>query len=236
MLTSGNTILLTGGGSGIGRALAHRWHDAGNRVIVTGRTIESLEETAAGRPNIFAHRLDVSDPSAIGMFAQSIVAEFPELNVLVNNAGIMPLEDIAQPRNLGAAEACITTNLLAHLRTRADAAIVNVSSGLAFVPMARAAVYSATKAAIHSWTQSLRFALDGSVEVIELAPPAVQTELTPGQSTRDGYMPLEEFIDEVMALFARQPTPPLIAVERLGFLRQAEAEGRYDRTFAMLNG
>ncbi|WP_260927471.1 SDR family oxidoreductase [Novosphingobium sp. 9] len=246
MKTSGNTILLTGGGSGIGRELARRWHDAGNVVIVTGRTISSLQDTASGCEHIYARQLDVTDPDAIRAFATSIVEEFPALNVLVNNAGIMPLEDVSQPRDLARSEACVTTNLLgpirmtdallAHLKGQADAAIVNVSSGLAFVPLVRAAVYSATKAAVHSWSESLRFALDGAVEVIELAPPAVQTELTPGQSTREGYMPLEDFIDEVMSLFAQQPTPPLIGVGRLGFLRNAEIEGRYDQTFAMLNG
>lgn len=246
MKTSGNTILLTGGGTGIGRELARRWHDAGNVVIVTGRTLGSLEETARDRRNIHAFALDVADPAAIAAFARDILARFPALNVLVNNAGIMPLEDVSVSRDLSSAEACVTTNLLGpirmtdalieHLRGQGDAAIVNVSSGLAFVPLVGAAVYSATKAAIHSWTDSLRFALKDVVEVIELAPPAVQTELTPGQSTRGGYMPLDAFIDEVMGLFARQPTPELIGVERLAFLRNAEAEGRYEQTFATLNG
>lgn len=246
MKPSGNTILLTGGGTGIGRELAQRWHDAGNIVIVTGRTLASLEETAKGRQNIHAVALDVSDPAAIAAFARDILSRFPALNVLVNNAGIMPLEDVSVSRDLSQAEACVTTNLLGpirmtdalitHLRGQSDAAIVNVSSGLAFVPLVGAAVYSATKAAIHSWTDSLRFALKNVVEVIELAPPAVQTELTPGQSTREGYMPLDAFIDEVMDLFARQPTPELIGVERLAVLRNAEAEGRYGQTFAMLNG
>jgi uncharacterized oxidoreductase len=246
MKTSGNTILLTGGGTGIGRELARRWHDAGNVVIVTGRTLGSLKETARDRQNIHSFALDVADPAAIADSAKDILSRFPALNVLVNNAGIMPLEDVSVARDLSQAEACVTTNLLgpirmtdaliAHLRGQSDAAIINVSSGLAFVPLVGAAVYSATKAAIHSWTDSLRFALKDVVEVIELAPPAVQTELTPGQSTREGYMPLDAFIDEVMDLFARQPTPELIGVERLAVLRNAEAEGRYGRTFAMLNG
>ncbi|MDF2638228.1 MAG: DltE [Novosphingobium lindaniclasticum] len=245
MKTSGNTILLTGGGSGIGRELAQRWHDAGNVVIVTGRTLASLEETASGRANIHAFALDVADPAAIAAFARDILARFPALNVLVNNAGIMPLEDVSVPRDLSRAEACVVTNLLGpirmtdaligHLRAQDDAVIVNVSSGLAFVPLVSAAVYSATKAAIHSWTDSLRLSLQGAVEVIELAPPAVQTELTPGQSTREGYMPLDAFIDEVMGLFAQVPTPGLIGVERLAYLRNAEAEGRYMETFAALN-
>jgi uncharacterized oxidoreductase len=245
MKTSGNTILLTGGGSGIGRELARRWHDAGNTVIVTGRTEDSLAATAEGREHIHARVLDVADAEAVAAFAERIANEFPALNVLVNNAGIMPLEDISAPRDLSRAEACIATNLMApirltdalltHLEAADDAAIINVSSGLAFVPLVRAAVYSATKAAIHSWTESLREALVDRVEVIELAPPAVQTELTPGQSTREGYMPLGEFIDEVMDLFGRVPTPSFIGVQRVRMLRDAEIEGRYPQVFGMLN-
>jgi uncharacterized oxidoreductase len=182
MKTSGNTILVTGGGTGIGRALAHAWHDAGNVVIVTGRTLASLEETVAGREGLHAMVLDVTDPAAIAAFAAQVVARFPALNVLVNNAGIMRYEEIGTARDLGDAQAMITTNLLGpirmtdalvdHLAGQADAAIVNVSSGLAFVPLVIAPTYNATKAALHSYTQSLRVALAGKVEVIELAPPA----------------------------------------------------------------
>ena len=124
--------------------------------------------------------------------------------------------------------------LIGRLTAQPDAAIVNVSSGLAFVPLVTAPTYSATKAAIHSYTIALREALKGKVEVIELAPPAVQTDLTPGQATRPGYQPLNEFIDEVMALFKHQPTPPEILNERASFLRFAEAEQRFDQTFATL--
>jgi uncharacterized oxidoreductase len=157
----------------------------------------------------------------------------------------MRFEALDRSRDLADAEATITTNLLGpirlvnalveHLAARPNAAIVNVSSGLAFVPLVATPTYSATKAAIHSYTQSLRDALTGKIEVIELAPPAVQTELTPGQSSREGYLPLEDFIDEVMALFAKDPTPAEILVERVGFLRNAEAENRFDQTFAALN-
>lgn len=245
MKTSGNTILLTGGSAGIGRELAWRWSAAGNTVIVTGRSREGLEQTARGHENIHARVLDVTDADAIEAFGHDVVAEFPALNVLVNNAGIMRLEDAAAQRDLGDAEATIETNILGplrmtnaligHLRSAPDAAIVNVTSGLAYVPLVRAAVYSATKAAMHSWTDSLRHALAGAIEVIELAPPGVQTDLTPGQSSRDGYLPLDDFIEEVMSLFARVPTPPVIAVERVGVLRDARAEGRYDEVFATLN-
>ena len=245
MKSSGNTILLSGGCTGIGRRLAQRWHDAGNVVIVTGRTLASLEVTIEGRPNLHARVLDVTDPAAITAFADTIVEEFPALNILVNNEGIMRFEDLTAPRDMGDVEATIATNLLApirltdaliaHLKAQSDAAVVMVSSGLAFVPMAATATYNATKAAIHSYSQSLRHQLAGAVEVIELAPPAVQTDLTPGQSNRANYLPLEVFIDQTMALFEQRPTPPEILVPNVLFLRNAEAEGRYEAAFEILN-
>ena len=244
MKSSGNTILITGGGSGIGQALAHRLHDQGNEVIVTGRRREALEATIASRERMTAYAVDIDDANAVGAFAREVVAAHPRLNVLVNNAGIMRTEDLTVERDLADAEATIVTNLLgpirlinaliAHLTAQPDAAIVNLSSGLAFVPLAKAPTYSATKAAIHSYTVSLREQLKGRVDVIELAPPAVQTGLTPDQATREGYMPLEPFIDEVMTLFGQQPTPAEILVERVKFLRNAEAEGRFDQALAAL--
>ena len=104
------------------------------------------------------------------------------------------------------------------------------------MPLVPTPTYSATKAALHSYTVSMREALRGTVEVIELAPPAVQTALTPGQETREGYQPLDAFADEVMALLGQQPTPPEILVERVGVLRFAEAQGRFEATLAQLNG
>jgi len=244
MKTSGNTILITGGGSGIGEALAHRFHDAGNTVIVAGRRREALEASIAGRANMHAMVLDIESPEAIEAFARDLVAAHPSLNVLINNAGIMQQEDLATRRDLASAEATITTNLLGpirltnalvdHLKAQPDAAIVNVTSGLAFVPLVVAATYSATKAAIHSYTVSLRELLAGQIEVIELAPPAVQTDLTPGQRTRAGYQPLDEFADEVMALFGQTPTPKEILVERVKILRDAEAENRFDAALAAI--
>jgi uncharacterized oxidoreductase len=245
MKNSGNTILITGGGSGIGQALAHRFHDAGNTVIIAGRRRAALEAAIDGRANMHAIELDLTSAEGIAGFVQRLLAEHPGVNVLINNAGIMRSEPLDRSRDLADAEATITTNLLGpirlinalvdHLVAQPDAAIVNVSSGLAFVPLISAPTYDATKAAIHSYTVSLRAALGDRVEVIELVPPAVQTGLTPGQETRDGYMPLDDFINEVMALFAREPTPPEILVERVGFLRNAEREGRFDQTLATLN-
>jgi uncharacterized oxidoreductase len=245
MKTSGNTILITGGGSGIGEALAHRFHDAGNTVIIAGRRQDALDAAAAGRPNIHAVTLDVESAEGVVDFAKRVLAAHPSLNVLVNNAGIMRIEALDAKRDLSDAAATIETNLLGpirlidafvdHLTARDDSAIVNVTSGLAFVPLIDFATYCATKAAIHSYTVALRGALEGKVEVIELAPPAVQTSLTPGQATRPGYQPLDEFADEVMALFGQQPTPSEILVERVGFLRNAEREGRFDATVVQLN-
>jgi len=235
MKTSGNTILVSGGGSGIGLALARRWHDAGNIVIVTGRNAAKLESAVAGHANMHAVALDVTDPAAIKAFAADIVAQFPALNVLVNNAGIMGYEDATAARDLALAEDTVVTNLLGpirlidalvdHLATRTDSAIVNVTSGLAFVPLPKAPTYSATKAALHSYTQALRVQLESKVELIELAPPAVRTDLTPGQSTREGYMPLDDYADEVMQLFGQVPTPAEILVQNVLPLRNAEANG-----------
>jgi len=244
MKTTGNTILITGGGSGIGLALAQRWHDAGNVVIVTGRNSAKLDAAIEGRANMHALPLDVTDADAIAAFAADVVQRFPDLNVLVNNAGVMMYEALDGERDLSDAEATVVTNLLGpirltdalidHLVARGDGAIVNVTSGLAFVPLPKAPTYSATKAALHSYTQALRVQLAGRVDVIELAPPAVRTELTPGQSTRDAYMPLDAFADEVMALFAETPTPAEILVRNVLPLRNAEAEGAVAERLAFL--
>ena len=243
MQTNGNTILITGGGSGIGRELAHKWHGLGNTVIVAGRTQASLDETAAGHDNIHTMIVDVGDAEDIARFAKKVVEVHPAINVLVNNAGIMRFEDITEERELGDAEATIATNLLGpirlidglieHLKAQENAAIINVTSGLAFVPMPRTATYSATKAAMHSYTVSLRAKLEGKIEVIELAPPAVQTELTPGQSTREGYMPLDEFIEETMLGFTAEETPQEVLTQNVLFLRNAEAERRFDKALEM---
>ena len=244
MKNTGNTILITGGSSGFGREYARAWHDAGNTVIVAARSEDELEETAEGRENLHAMPLDVADASAVDRFAKEVVERFPDLNVAMNNAGIMPYEDITGARDLSDAEKVIAINVLGpirltdalidHLKAQDDAVLINVTSGLAYVPMPKAATYSATKAAIHSYTLSLRKLLEGQVEVIELVPPGVQTALTPGQSTREGYMPLDEFIEETLALFAQNPTPEEILVERVKGFRFAERDGTVKENLDML--
>ena len=245
MKMTGNTILLTGGSSGIGRALAQRFYDLGNDIIVTGRRHAALDETLAGRERMRAVLLDIDDQEAIRDFVRHLTSTGSKINVLINNAGIMPLEDLSGPRDLADAKAVIETNLLGPMRlidkllpqllSQPDPVIVNVTSGLAFQPTTRAPTYSATKAALHSYTVSLRIALKGQIEVIELVPPGVQTDLTPGQASNPNYQPLDEFADEVMRLFAQVPTPPEILVERVKPLRFAERDGTVDQVLAMLN-
>lgn len=244
MKASGNTILVTGGGSGIGRGMARWWAQQGNTVIVAGRSADSLAETAQGHPAIHPMTFDVADAADIARFAAEVTTRFPALNVLVNNAGMMARETLTTKRDLAQAEATITTNLLGpirlidalvdHLTAQDNAAIVNVTSGLAFVPLPASATYSATKAALHNYTLSLRAKLAGSVEVIEIAPPGVRTELTPGQSNVEAYMPLDDFIAETMAQFAAEPTPPEVLTNAVARLRFAERDGHMEPMLGML--
>jgi uncharacterized oxidoreductase len=248
MKMSGSTILVTGGNAGIGRALAQALHARGAAVIVTGRRRSALDETIAANPGMRGFVLDVEDREAIAAFAKTIVAECPDLNVLVNNAGIMQREDLlADPVDLATAEATIATNLLApirltaallpHLRRQAQATVINVSSGLAFVPIFITPTYCATKAAIHSWSQSLRYQLRStSVEVLELPPPYVQTELMGADQKSDPRaMPLDAFIAEVMTILESAPEAKEILVERVKPQRFAEAMGEYQALYKARN-
>jgi uncharacterized oxidoreductase len=186
------TVLITGGTSGIGLELAKQLLERGNTVIVTGRDHEKLDAAKRALPEVHIFKSDVSNPNAIAALHDRVLAQFPALDTLVNNAGIMRNLNLEQDRDLNDVTREIEINLsgpvrmvqqfLPHLLTRKGALIVNVSSGLAFIPFPASPVYCATKAAIHSFTQSLRVQLDGtSVTVIELAPPAVETPLLRGE-------------------------------------------------------
>ena len=246
MQAAGNTILITGGGSGIGRGLAEAFHALGNQVVVAGRRAAPLDETTAANPGMRSAILDIDDPASIPAFAARLCSDHPSLDAVVHNAGIMREESVRDGATADA-EAMVTTNLLGpirltaallpHLLSRPRAAILTVSSGLAFVPLALNPTYCATKAAIHSWTQSLRFQLrDTAVQVIELVPPYVQTELQGAAQAADpAAMPLDAFIAETMALLAASPDAPEICVERVRPLRSAEASGGYDAVFARFN-
>lgn len=205
-----NTIFITGGTSGIGRALAEALHDMGNQVIISGRRQKLLDEVTAGKPGMRAVRLDMEDPADIARVAAQLVVDFPALNVLINNAGVMQFDDPTRPVDEAMMLTTVTTNLLGpirltgalveHLKRQPSATLINVSSVLAFVPMALTSVYCATKAAIHSYTMSQRFALrDTSVAVLEIAPTWVQTDLL-NSKEEPRAMPLKEFIAETMAV------------------------------------
>ncbi len=248
MQMNDNTILITGGGSGIGRALAEAFLAQGNRVIIAGRRLSALDAVISANPGMVSIPLDLGDPQAIQAFAKEAIVKFPDLNVLVNNAGIMRDENLLAPMiDLATIEDTVVTNLLGpirltsallpQLRGQARAAILNVSSGLAFVPRADTPTYCATKAAIHSYCQSLRYQLrDTSVQVIELIPPYVGTSLMgPRQASDPNALPLEDFITETMAILANSPDAAEICVERVKPLRLAASGADYDGFFKMFN-
>jgi uncharacterized oxidoreductase len=250
MKTTDNTIIVTGGGSGIGRALAEAFHRLGNQVIAAGRGKKTLDETTAANPGMKSLTLDVSDPKSIQSLDAQVTKEYPSLNVLVNMAGIMKPENLLEaPNDLSTAESTVTTNLLGPIRLTAAllpllqkqprATIINVSSGLAFVPFAVAPTYCATKAAIHSYTQSLRYQLKTTkVEVIELIPPYVQTTLMSDQQAKDpNAMPLNEFIDEAMSILSNEPDRKEVCVKRVYPLRFAAEQGqeKYENFFHQFN-
>lgn len=239
MKLTGNTILITGGGSGIGRALAEAFHARGNQVIIAGRRQAALDEVVRANPGMAALTLDIGNAAAIRDFAAQLTARFPALNAVIHNAGIMRPEDLrAAPGHLADAEATVATNLLGpirltaallpHLLKQPAAAILTVTSGLAFISLASFPTYCATKAALHSYTESLRYQFrDTKLEVIEIPPPYVQTELAGAQQAVDPRaMPLKDYIAETMQLLASAPTPSEILVERVKPLRFA-AKGDY---------
>jgi uncharacterized oxidoreductase len=204
MKLTGNTIFITGGGSGIGRGLAEAFHKLGNQVIISGRRAERLQATIDANPGMRAVALDITDPADIKAVAAKLIADHPGLNVLINNAGIMLPDGAEGPVDDELLSTTVETNLLGpirmtsalieHLKTRDGAVVANVTSVLGFVPMAIAAVYSATKAALHSYTLSQRYLLrDSKVSLIEIAPPWVRTELM-NSSEEERAMPLEAFI------------------------------------------
>jgi uncharacterized oxidoreductase len=246
MQMTGNTILITGGGSGIGRALAEAFHALGNTVIIAGRRRALLDEVTAANPGMHATPVDLESAEATEAFATHILSSYPALNAVIHNAGIMRAENVLGGE-LHDAEAIVATNLLApirltaallpHLVKQPHATIMTVTSGLAFMPLAITPTYCATKAAMHSYTESLRYQLKNtSVQVIEIAPPWVQTELMgPDQATEPRAMPLAEYIAETMANFRNAPDANENLVERVKPLRFAEANGSYGAIFRQFN-
>jgi uncharacterized oxidoreductase len=227
MKLEGNVIFITGGGSGIGRALAEALHQLGNKVIISGRRKGHLAKTLEANPGMDSIELDVTSPTSIASVAAELIAKYPTLNVLINNAGIMQIDDASTTVDDDLITSTITTNLMGpirltgalieHLKKQDSASVLLVSSVLGFTPMAMTAVYSATKAALHSYAMSLRFRLRStSVRVLEVIPPWVRTELL-NSSEEPRAMPLDEFISGTMEALATDANE--IMVPRAKFLR-----------------
>lgn len=235
MKMTGNTIFITGGTSGIGRAIAEAFHQLGNQVIISGRRKSLLDDVTKANPGMYGMELDIQDPAQIQAAAAQLASKFPTLNVLFNNAGIMPFDDAAGAVDEDSALATINTNLLGPVRMTAallpqlkqqqDAVVIHNSSVLAFLPLATNALYSATKAAIHSYAMSQRFALRHSgVRVLEVAPPWVDTDLI-HKSGDPRAMPLDLFVQQTMRLLATDADE--IYVEAIQALRDNPGSGEH---------
>ena len=221
MKLTGNTIFITGGGSGIGRALAEALHRRGNKVIVGGRRRAQLDEVIAANSGIDAIQIDVADPASVKYVVATLVSDYPDLNVLINNAGIMQPDQAAGKIDDALLLATVNTNLIGsirmtsalieHLKTKENAVVAYTSSVLGFVPLAVTAVYSSTKAALHSYALSQRFMLRGTkVRVLEIVPPWVRTELMNSQEAEQA-MPLDQFIAEAIAVLGSDANEIVVA-------------------------
>ncbi|BAX92226.1 SDR family oxidoreductase [Mycobacterium shigaense] len=243
MELTGNTILVTGGGTGIGRAMAIALSGRGNRVVIAGRRAAALRAVAEAYPGIEWHPLDVTDTASVREFVATVERRWPDLHVLINNAGVMALENPDAPDPAVSATVVatnllgpivLTSLLLPTLRRQPAATIVNVTSALAFVPLAIAPTYSATKAGLHSYTESLRILLqETGIQVIEVAPPRVRTDMDGPRGAE--AIDADEFVAEVLAGLAAQPRAGEIVVEAARAVRYAEHEGHYGRTLVALN-
>ena len=218
MKTSGNAVLISGGGSGIGLALTEALVRSGNQVVICGRRRDRLKAVQARMPGVYFRVCDLSKARSRKALVEWVLSDFRQLNVLINNAGIQrQVNFLKGPKDLHEADNEVATNLMApihlsahlilHLRRKKEAAIVNISSGLAFTPLAFVPVYCATKAAVHSWSLSLRHQLrNSSVRVFEIAPPMVATDLA-GERNRpeadDYVMSAEAVADGVLKAMGR---------------------------------
>ncbi|OIH94640.1 SDR family oxidoreductase [Curtobacterium sp. MCBA15_001] len=239
-----STVFISGATSGIGLGLALRLQQAGSTVVIGGRRA-ALLDTLAAEHGFDTVQIDVDDPASITAAAEAVIASHPSLDAIVTMSGIMRPEDLRSSEHLAVTEATVTTNFLGtvrlvdaflpHLLEQPAATVMTVSSGLAFTPLAPTPTYSAMKAAVHSYTLSLRQQLVGSpVEVLELAPPAVATDIQ-GVGVDFGGMPLEAFLDEVVSLL-RAGAGPEVLVQNVLPLRWAERDGTQQQLIERLAG
>lgn len=241
MKLTNRTVLIVGGTSGIGLELAHRFAKDGNTVVVGGRKPEPQD-------GLQSVQIDVTDPTSVLRARDEVLAEHPDLDVVVTMSGVLLTEDLRDPAHITDAENMVATNLLGtirmidaftpHLIGRGAGTIITVSSGIAFLPFPLMATYGATKAAVHSYTESLRAHLAGTgVEVAELVPPAVATPAM--AKLNPAAVPVDDYLDEVMELLAVEPTTREIIAEAAQPLRWAERDGTYaellERRSAPLN-
>lgn len=240
-----STVFIPGATSGIGLALALRLQAAGSTVVIGGRRTELLARLA-DEHGFDTVPIDITDPASIAAARDTVLARHPSLDAIIAMAGIMTAEDVRDAGFLDDALRVVETNIVGplrlvaafveHLQTRPHSTVMTVSSGLAHLPLAATPTYNGSKAFIHRFSESIRLQLAStSVEVIELVPPAVQTDLMPGQAEQPGFLPLDDFADEVMALLRANPHAAEILVERVKFLRFAEVEGRFDAAVAAVN-
>ncbi|MEU7339542.1 SDR family NAD(P)-dependent oxidoreductase [Streptomyces sp. NPDC007074] len=241
MKLTNRAVLIVGGTSGIGLELAHRFAQNGNTVVVGGRKPEPQD-------GLQSVQIDVTDPASVLRARNEVLAAHPGLDVVVTMSGVLLTENLRDPAHITDAETMVATNLLGtirvtdaftpHLIGRGTGTIITVSSGIAFLPFPLMATYGATKAAVHSYTESLRAHLAGTgVEVAELVPPAVATPAM--AKLNPAAVPVDDYLDEVMDLLAVEPTTREIIAEAALPLRWAERDGTYaellERRSAPLN-
>jgi uncharacterized oxidoreductase len=228
--------------------MGEAFHNLGNQVIISGRTQKNLDEVTAANAGMKSLTLDIASAESVQSFAAQMTQEYPKLNVLINMAGVMKNENLQDPSAaVKVAEDTVATNLLGPIRLteallpllmkQPSSTVMTVTSGLAYVPLFMTPTYCATKAAIHSYTQSLRYQLkDTSIQVIELVPPYVQTELMGERQASDpNAMPLADYISETMSLLTNSPEATEILVDRVKPQRTAESSGNYDTFFKNFN-
>ena len=246
MNLSNNTVLITGGSTGIGLAMAEQYLKAGSKVIICARKQEKLDEAKKKIPALTTYLCDVLGKSQRESLAQKVISDFPDINILVNNAGIQRQNNFVKGADMTSAAEEIETNFMAyvhfsalfipHLMSKPDAAIINISSGLGFIPIARMPIYCATKAAIHSFSWSLRHQLKNtSVKVFEIIPPTVDTDLDHG--TRPASfrgISLNEFIPEAMKAIENDTYEAPIGMAK-SFFDSANIKSR-EEAFNRMNG